>query len=124
MLDNPYVRLANNWLHDVATGLWAACLLVLYVLNSRAAELAADPALAPAIEALSGAAWAVFLLLIIALVAVTLTGVARLLYWRAETAADELATKRKALIGKHIAFIAVYGPGSALAYWLYAGISV
>ena len=29
MLGNAYVRITNNFLHDMATGTWAACLMVL-----------------------------------------------------------------------------------------------
>ena len=35
MLDNVYVRITNNFLHDMATETWAACLMVLVVLSRR-----------------------------------------------------------------------------------------
>lgn len=118
MLAKPLVRIINNWLHDVGTGLWAACLLVIVVIYGEIAELASDAALLPAKQALSDVNWLIFWLLVAALVVITITGALRLAYWRAETPADELAAKRPALIGKHVAFLLVYGPGTALAWWL------
>lgn len=113
MLANPYVRLANNWLHDVGTGLWAACVLVLWVL---AGKLAGLPEAAAA--AIGDAMRLVFWLAIAALVDIALTGAVRLLYWRAETPAEELASKRPALIGKHVAFLVVYGGGTLWVWTL------
>lgn len=122
MLANPWIRLANNWLHDVGTGLWAACLLVLWVLADRARELsaAAGPHFAAAMAEVS---WLVFWLLVAALAAITVTGVFRLVYWRAETPPEELPAKRPALIGKHVVFLVVYGGGTAWAWSLVAAVA-
>ncbi len=113
MLDNAYVRITNNFLHDMATGTWAACLAVLLVLSSRLAGMPLEAALALG-EAMS----LVFWLLIGALVVVTLTGVLRLAYWRQESAPEELLAKRRALIIKHIAFLVIYGGGTAWGWSL------
>lgn len=115
MLANPWVRLANNWLHDVGTGLWAACLLVLVALDGPRADLASVP---DAYAAVAGVTGLVFGLLVVALVAITLTGAVRLFYWRSQTPPDELAAKRPALIGKHVAFLVVYAPGTWWAWTL------
>lgn len=109
LLGNTYVRVSNNFLHDMATGTWAACVLVLWVLNRQA--LGVPPSAA---EALSQAAAVIWLLLLGALFVVTVTGILRLFYWRATTPASELGAKRRALIVKHIAFLVIYGGGS---YW-------
>jgi len=108
-LGNVYVRVSNNFLHDMATGTWAACVLVLWVLDRQAAGVPASAA-----KALSEAAAVIWLLLLGALFVVTVTGILRLFYWRATTSASEIGAKRRALIAKHIAFLVIYGGGS---YW-------
>ena len=113
MLSNPYVRVTNNFLHDMATGTWAACLMVLWVLNREIIGM--PPQAAGAVEE---AMWLVFWLLIAALVIVTVTGALRLFYWRATTIADELVAKRRALIVKHIAFLVIFGGGTVWGWML------
>lgn len=115
MLDNPTVRLVNNWLHDVGTGLWAASLIAVWVLSRQANALAAQPAAQAAVRQ---AQLVMFWLMLLALVDIAITGAVRLLYWRAATPADELPSKRPALIGKHVAFFVVYGLGTVLGWWL------
>lgn len=113
MLGNQYVRITNNFLHDMATGTWAACLAVLLVLSARLGGMPAEAA-----EALGDAMVLVFWLLVGALVALTVTGALRLAYWRAQAAPGELSAKRRALIVKHIAFLAIYGGGTLWAWLL------
>lgn len=113
MLDNPYVRITNNFLHDMATGTWAACLLVLWVLRNQAKGMSAE-----AVEALAEAGQVVFWLLIAALAVIVVTGAMRLFYWRAQTPPDERGQKRRALIIKHVAFAVVYGGGTYVAWTL------
>lgn len=116
MLSNPTVRLVNNWLHDVGTGLWAACLVVLFVLGTKQESFAGG----------STEAWAamvdvtvlLFWMLVVALVDIAITGAIRLVYWRAATPAEELPSKRPALIGKHVVFLVVYGLGTWYAWTL------
>lgn len=116
MLANPWVRLTNNWLHDVGTGLWAACVLVVWVLQNQKNELSeAGPRVS---SALYQAQWMIFGLLVAALVVIAVTGAVRLLYWRQETPAEEMPAKRPALVGKHIAFLVIYGGGTLWAYLL------
>lgn len=110
MLANPWVRLVNNWLHDIGTGLWAACVVALWSLSTKRPEFVDLPRAAYA--AVADVTSLIFLLLVVALVVITVTGVPRLLYWRAETPAYELPSKRPALIGKHVAFLVVYGLGT------------
>lgn len=114
MLENPYVRITNNFLHDMATGMWAAGLLVIWLLAARVT--AATPA--DAVSALSDASRAVFWLLLAALAVIIVTGAVRLLYWRRQTPAEELAAKRRALVVKHVAFVVIYGGGTWWAYGL------
>lgn len=107
-----YVWITNNFLHDMSTGTWAAALLVMLVLHGR---LAGMPAAAAA--AVRDANAAVFVLGLVALAVVTITGAVRLLYWRRQTAPEELAEKRRALVVKHVAFAVVYGGGTV---WMWA----
>ncbi|MGB4441592.1 MAG: hypothetical protein WBJ62_05145 [Coriobacteriia bacterium] len=113
MLGNPYVRIVNNFLHDMATGTWAACLAVLLVLSGRLAGMPAEAAVA-----LGDAMTLVFWILAGALVVVSATGGIRLAYWRQQTAPEDLAAKRRSLIVKHIAFFVIYGGGSVWGWLL------
>ena len=113
MLDNVYVRITNNFLHDMATGTWAACLMVLWVLKRQLVGMPPEAA-----AAVGDAMLLVLWLLIGALVVVTVTGALRLFYWRATTTPTELAEKRRALIIKHVAFLVVYGGGSVWGWML------
>ncbi len=113
LLANPYVRIINNFLHDMATGTWAACVLVLWVLARQAAGTHPD-----AVEALGAASTLVFWLLLVALAVLTVTGALRLFYWRTTTPAEEIGAKRRALVVKHVAFLVVYGGGSWWAFTL------
>ena len=113
MLDNTYVRITNNFLHDMATGTWAACLMVIVVLSRRLSGMSQQAA-----KAVGSTMGLVFWLLIGALVVVSVTGALRLLYWRATTPAEELPAKRRALIVKHVAFLVVYGGGTVWGWLL------
>lgn len=113
MTDKTYARILNNFLHDMATGTWAACLLVLVVLETQRAGVPADAA-----RVLAGAASDVFVLLLAALAIIAVTGGLRLRYWRNMTPAAEHPQKRNALLAKHAAFVVVYGGGTAWAWTL------
>ena len=108
-----YLTITNDFLHDMATGTWAACLLVLFVLSARLPGM--PDAAAVAIHA---AMWSVFWLLAAALIILTATGAARLMYWRSHSSPEELVAKRRALIAKHVAFLVIYGAGTAWAWIL------
>lgn len=108
-----YAWVTNNFLHDMSTGTWAAALLVMLVLHGR---LAGMPEAAAA--ALRDANGAVFVLGLIALAVVTVTGIVRLFYWRAQTPPDVMREKRRALIVKHVAFAVIYGGGTVWMWTL------
>ena len=107
------LRVVNNFLHDLATGTWGACLLVILILSRRIEPM---PLLAR--EALGDAMLACFTLLAIALALIAGTGGIRMFYWRREASPEELAIKRRALIAKHVFFVVVCGPGTAWAWWM------
>ncbi|HET6350966.1 MAG TPA: hypothetical protein VFG89_02400 [Coriobacteriia bacterium] len=98
------LRIINNFLHDTCTGTWAACLIVLLVLESRLAGIPAE-----AVRAIQESQMAVFWLAVVALVGLAVTGGIRLGYWRREATPEELAEKRRLLWIKHVAFLVVYG---------------
>lgn len=108
-----YLTITNDFLHDMATGTWAACLLVVVVLSSRLSGMPTD-----AVAAIHSAMWAVFWLLVTALIVLTVTGAARLQYCRSRFSPEVHVAKRRALIVKHIAFVVIYGAGTAWAWTL------
>ena len=103
-------RIVNNFVHDMSTGTWAACILVIWVIASRSRGVPAEAA-----AVLSDANTVVFWLLVISLVGLIVTGAVRLFYWRSDTPPDQLKTKRGALIFKHVAFLLIYGLGTLWA---------
>ena len=106
-------RIANNFIHDTCTGLWLAGVISIY---SLAAQVPGMPRAAA--SALALVEWRLWTMLVIALVGLAVTGGIRLGYWRAQTSPDEVASKRRALIWKHIAFAVVYGGGSIWVFGL------
>ena len=115
MADSRYLMIVNNFLHDMATGTWAACVLVVWLLAGRRTGMPAGAG-----AALADAMRAVFYMAIVALVVVGATGGVRLGYWRRQTSAEELAPKRRALLIKHAAFAILYGGGTL---WLWTLLS-
>jgi hypothetical protein len=110
-LDIRYLWIVNNFLHDMATGTWAACVLVIWRLAGRRTGMPPEAA-----TALGEAMYAVFWLAVAALVTVSATGGIRLAYWRRQAAPDEIVQRRRALLVKHVAFLLVYGAGT---FWLW-----
>lgn len=108
------LRLWNNWAHDVGTGLWAACLLVIWVLSGRAAEAQSGPEFVTAIADVLGT---ILWMQLASLLVIGATGAIRLTYWRAHTSPEDLAAKRPALVWKHVVLLVVYGGGS---WWAWA----
>jgi hypothetical protein len=103
-------RIVNNFIHDMSTGTWAACILVIWVISSQSQGVPAEAA-----AVLAEANRVVFWLLIASLIGLSVTGAIRLLYWRADTPPEQLKAKRGALVVKHLAFLVVYGLGTAWA---------
>jgi hypothetical protein len=112
MADRRYFWIVNNFLHDTATGVWAGCVLVIWMLAGRRAGMPAEAA-----AALGDAMGALFRLALAALVIIGATGGVRLGYWRRQTGAGELAEKRRALLVKHALFAVAYGGGTV---WMWS----
>ena len=109
-------RIVNNFVHDMSTGTWAACVLVIWVIASRSQGVPPEAA-----AVLSDANSLVFWLLVVSLIGLSVTGAIRLFYWRSDTPPEQLKTKRGALIVKHVAFLLIYGLGTAWAAWMVFG---
>lgn len=104
-----YGRIANNWVHDFASGLWAAALFVMWRLASLPGTLAL---LAHDVRR------EMFGLVLISLVLIFATGGLRLRYWRKDAAPDELHKRGRALVFKHAGYFVVYGAGTLWAWSL------
>jgi putative copper export protein len=109
--DGTYPRIFNDFMHDLATGTWAACVLVLWVLAGRRTGMPAEAA-----AAVLQAAWDLFLIALAALAVIGVTGGFRLRYWRKRTSSAEVPQKRRALLVKHAAFVVVFGAGTVWAW--------
>lgn len=108
-----YTWIVNNFFHDLSSGLWAACLLVIW----RLATL--RPGMPPAAAAaLATVSLELFYVLLGSLVVIFATGGIRLRYWRSQAAPDELTYVRRALLVKHAIYFVVYGAGTLWAWLL------
>lgn len=113
MFGDPWLRLTNNWLHDFSSGLWGSAVAVIWLLHGRLGGVPADAA-AVLVDAQRLMWW----VLLASLAVITLTGAVRLTYWRSVTPAEQMPAKRPALIGKHVAFLGIYGLGTWWAWSL------
>jgi hypothetical protein len=108
-MEGSYWHIANNWIHDFASGLWGAAIFVMWRLASQEGTLAYMAA--PLSREM-------FVLVLVSLVIIFITGAIRLRYWRNEGTPDELPRRRKALIAKHVGYFVVYGLGTLWAWSL------
>lgn len=109
----------NNFLHDFASGLWLATLLVLYLLFKYISQISDEAAK----ESLRGVFETVFILTLVSLGAIIITGVPRLLTYnyyiqRGSQAPPGFFSRENLLIGKHILLFVVYGIGTWWAFRL------
>jgi hypothetical protein len=108
-----YARIVNDVVHDVTSGTWAACLLVIWLLASRMGEMPAEAA-----AAISDTMWLLFWLLLASLVLVLVTGALRLRFWRIAATPDEVSVRRRAAVVRHVVYLVVYGGGTLWAWAL------
>ncbi|MCL2492327.1 MAG: hypothetical protein FWE87_06270 [Coriobacteriia bacterium] len=108
------LQIVNSFFHDMSTGTWAACVLVIVLLNLRRLDATGEVAIA-----LLEAQWAVFWLMLIALVVLALTGGLYLRYSKDKAATPkDLAVRRRLLIQKHIILLTIYGIGTVWMWLL------
>jgi len=96
-------RVMNNFIHDFCTGLWFACLLVLWVVESRSAGVPAEAA-----AVLASASVAVFWLMALSLGELRSRGRAPALL-ASRNRAGHVVGQAACLIAKHVAFVVVFG---------------
>ncbi len=113
-MNGRYGWIVNNFLHDLATGMWAAGLLVVWRLAWwRTTQMQSTSAVA-----LADVSRELFLVMLASLAVVLVTGGIRLRYWRKQGTPDELPYKRRALLVKHALYLVTYGMGTVWAWAL------
>ncbi|HAK59122.1 MAG TPA: hypothetical protein DCO77_01895 [Nitrospiraceae bacterium] len=111
---NKWLIILNDFSHDLFSGFWMSCILVLYVLD-RKADAAGGLLLASELREVM----ALFFWLVISSLAVVLiTGIMRSITYRRERDEDTEQVKKKMLIIKHVFLGAVFSGGTWLAYSL------
>jgi hypothetical protein len=115
MREHRYLWIVNDFMHDLGTGVWAACLLVAWVLRGQMSGMPAEAA-----AAIQSTLWLLWWLAIGALVVIGGTGGARLRYWRRESDPADIEPKRRSLLVKHVVFLVVYGIGTLWLWTLVA----
>ncbi len=98
----------NNFVHDLFTGLWCSALLTIYLLERKAPHTSA--------ETMKDLMKFFFLLGIVSLLVVVITGVFRSVYYRDGENKTVAAVKKRALIVKHILLGTLFLAGTYLAY--------
>jgi hypothetical protein len=112
-MSSPYRWIVNNFFHDLASGMWAATVLVIWLLETRMSGI---PAAAGA--ALADIQHLLFWIVLASLLVIFVTGGIRLRYWRKQGSADEEAYRRRALLVKHVLYLVIYGAGTVWAWLL------
>jgi predicted permease len=107
------LKIINSFFHDMSTGTWAACVLVIALLNARRTAVLPEAA-----AAILDAQWAVFWLLVGALVVLMVTGGFSMRYWREKSASEEVTERLRLLWIKHVLFALVYGVGTVWVWLL------
>lgn len=110
-----YLWTINNFLHDLATGLWTASVLVTAMLAQRRTGMPSDAA-----RAVLDTMVMLFKLGVVSLVVIGGTGGVRLGYWRRQSDPEDLEHKRNALVVKHVMLIATFTAGT---WWMWTLIS-
>ncbi|MBA2848099.1 hypothetical protein G4V39_05300 [Thermosulfuriphilus ammonigenes] len=96
---NRPLQIINNFLHDLATGLWAGALINLFLLSTK--------------RSIADTKRLMFLVIIFSLVLVAITGILRLRDYRGQ---KSLAFKTKLLWLKHLLLAFVFLAGSLWGY--------
>ncbi len=112
-MPNPYRYIVNNFFHDLASGMWAASVLVIWLLRTRLPGLPPEAA-----AAIADVMHTMFWLVLGSLLVIFVTGGIRLRYWRKQGTADELPYRRRALLVKHVLYLVIYGAGTVWAWVL------
>ncbi len=103
-----WLIIINNFVHDLFTGLWCSALLTIYLLERKAPQASA--------ETMKDLMKFFFVLGIVSLLVVVITGVFRSIYYRDGENETAATIKKRALIVKHVFLGALFLAGTYLAY--------
>lgn len=103
----------NDFAHDLFSGFWLSCIIVMYMLDKKAGAMPDTAAAAALHDVLR-----LFFLLVVASLGIVLaTGIGRYFtYGRPAQSSDEEGTRKKLLVIKHVFLGAAFIGGTWLAY--------
>lgn len=107
-----HLIIINDFAHDLFSGFWLSCVIVVYLL-SRKVEALSDPS---AIAALRDVLETFFWFVAASLAAVIVTGGVRSFTYRPPQDDDKAVIKKKLLIIKHVVLGIVFIGGTWFAY--------
>ncbi len=109
---NAWLIILNDFAHDLFSGFWLSCVVVVYLI-SRVADGLPDPAAALALRAVLGT---FFWFVVVSLAVVMVTGGLRSLTYRPPQSDEEAGVKKKLLIIKHAVLGLAFIGGTWFAY--------
>jgi cytochrome b subunit of formate dehydrogenase len=108
----------NSFIHDMATGVWLAVLLVMYIISGRSGEITSIPQGQAFVSGLMANLWTASL---VSLAVIAVTGIIRGLTFKYYGWTGDVAKGRKHLLMiKHIILGVVFALGLYLQYVLAA----
>ena len=108
--NNLYVRTAVEFIHDVATGAFPGAVWFVWMASRQMAASSPDAA-----GALARASTSLWVILIVCLFTIAVTGAFRLAYWKLNVVEAGLERKKRLIWMKHTAFVLLYVGSIALA---------
>lgn len=109
-----WLRAINDILHDLAAGAWPGAVVgVRMVRRGLTAAIGAQAAS----DAARSWTW-ILTIMLVALVVQVATGGARLFYWKAPVATEQVQTKGRVAAAKHVVFVAVFVVAAVYAFAL------
>lgn len=114
------IIIINSFLHDVATGVWIAVLIVMYVISGQAAGVKGTPQGAAFVAGIMDSLW---FTAVVSLAVILLTGVVRGLTFKFYGWTGDVARDRKRLLMvKHVILGIVVTAGLYFQFALMSGV--
>ena len=110
-LTNPWIRIPNDIVHDLAAGAWPGTAVALWLVRSRAERALPPGTFAESAPALS----AVFVVMLGALALLVLTGILRINYRTHGISPTMVKTRNRTVLIKHAVFAVVFIFATVLA---------